>query len=262
MALGNHRENGVRWKILTDAAVLLCWLAIWQAACLAVGQELLLPSPWGVFRRLLELASGADFRATVAGSLARILSGYLSAVLWGTLLALLTARWRLLYAFFSLPMNVIKATPVASFVILALVWISGRRLSAFVAFLMVLPMVWSNVHQGIVSADRGLLEMARVYRLSRWRTFRAAVLPSALPYFLSAVRVGAGFAWKAGVAGEVIAIPRAAIGTELYRAKIYLETADLFAWTLVVILLSVALERVAVAGARRLSNLFGGEAEG
>lgn len=260
MARRNDRAPGVRRRVLTGAAVLFCWLAVWQGAYLAVGQELLLTSPGAVLLRTAALAATGGFWRTVAASLARILTGYLAAVACGTLLAFLTARWRFLYAFFALPMNVIKATPVASFVILALVWISGRRLSAFVAFLMVLPLVWRNVHEGIAGADKKLLEMARVYRLSRRRTFRAAVLPSVLPHFLSAVRVGAGFAWKAGVAGEVIAIPQSAIGTELYHAKIYLETTDLFSWTLVVILLSVALERAAVKGAELLSRRLSGEA--
>lgn len=240
-------------RYAAGVTVLAAWLLLWQGAYLLVGQDLLLASPAAVCRRVVELAVTSAFWRTVSGSLGRILLGYLSAVALGAFLAVLTARSRILYAFLALPMNIIKATPVASFVILALVWISGRRLSAFVAFLMVLPLVWRNVHEGILSTDAHLLEMARVYRLSAGKTLRAIVLPAVLPHFLSAVRLGAGFAWKAGVAGEVIAIPRAAIGTELYQAKVYLETTDLFAWTLVIILLSLLLERTAVYSVGRLA---------
>lgn len=240
-----------RWA--AAVVTLAVWLLLWQAAYRLVGRDLLLASPWAVCRRVAALAATGAFWRTAAGSMGRILLGFLSAVALGTLLAALTARFRALYTFFALPMDLIKATPVASFVILALVWIKGQNLSAFVSFLMVLPLIWRNVHEGIRSTDKGLLEMARVYRLSRWRTLRAVVVPAAAPHFLAAVRVGAGFAWKAGVAGEVIAIPKNAIGTELYEAKVYLETTDLFAWTAVVILLSVLLERTVVFCAGRLS---------
>lgn len=257
MARGNNHaaRDSVKTgrQIFTACVVFFLWLALWQLAYRLVGHDLLLASPWAVCGRIAELCGTAAFWRTVLGSLGRILLGFLCAVTLGTLLAFLTARFKALYAFFSLPMNIIKATPVASFVILALVWISGRGLSAFVSFLMVLPLIWRNVHDGILSADRGLLEMARVYRLTPGRTLRAVILPAVLPHFLAAIRVGAGFAWKAGVAGEVIAIPRSAIGTELYHAKVYLETTDLFAWTAVVILLSVMLERGMVRGAKLLA---------
>lgn len=143
-------------------------------------------------------------------------------------------------------MNIIRATPVASFAILALLFLSGPGFSIFIAFLMVLPLVWSNVHEGLTHLDPQLLEMARVFRLPRSAILKQIIFPSTLPYLLSAVRVGLGFCWKAGVAGEVIAIPANAIGTQLYNAKIYLETGDLFAWTAVIILLSMALEQCAV----------------
>lgn len=240
-----------RWLMI--CAVFFFWVALWQAAYRLVGHDLLLVSPWAVCRRIAELCGTRAFWQTVFGSLGRILLGFLCAVAVGSLIALLTARFEALYMFFSLPMGIIKATPVASFVILALVWISGRYLSIFVSFLMVLPLIWRNVHDGLLSADPGLLEMARVYRLTPGRTLRAIILPAVLPHFLAAVRVGAGFAWKAGVAGEVIAIPRSAIGTELYHAKVYLETTDLFAWTVVIILLSVLLERGMVYGTKLLA---------
>lgn len=223
------------------------WLLLWQWAYLAVGEDLLLVSPLSVVGRLGELVTTGGFWQTVGTSFGRIGLGFLLGVGAGTLLAVVTAASPLLYTFFSLPMGIIKATPVASFVILALVWVSGRNLSIFISFLMVLPLVWGNVHEGILQTDPQLLEMGRVYRLSRPAVARSIYLPQVLPYFLAAVKVAMGFAWKSGIAGEVLAIPAHSIGTELYNAKIYLETVDLFAWTAVVILLSLLIERAMVA---------------
>lgn len=233
------------------------WLLLWQGAAMVVGEELLLPPPLAVLRRMVKLPLSGEFWASCGHSLGRILLGFLLGVLAGCVLAVVCAAVPPARAFLSPAMAAVKATPVASFVILALVWIRGSNLSVFISFLMVLPLVWQNVSQGIAVADASLLEMAAVYRLSRKARLRAVYLPAVLPHLLSALRVGLGFAWKAGIAGEVIAIAPRSIGLELYQAKIYLEMPELFAWTGYIILLSVALERGMVA----LLNRFSGRKE-
>lgn len=209
-----------------------------------MGTSLLLPSPAETFLRLRQLLGDPSFYSIIGHTFLRIFSGFLLGTVAGCILGGLTAFSPLLYRFLALPMNAIKSTPVASFVILALVWIKGENLSTFIAFLMVLPVIWQSVHTGLGSADPELLEMARVYRFSRGKKLRYLYLPAALPYLISAMRVGLGFSWKSGIAGEVIAIPSQAIGTQLYNAKIYLDMPRLFAWTIVIILLSAAIERV------------------
>lgn len=222
------------------------WLLLWQLASMAVGLPLLLPSPLAVLLRLGQLCTGADFWFTVASSLLRILLGFLLGVLFGTALAGLCWRFRLIDALARPLLGVLKSTPVASFIILALVWVKTTWLATVISFIMVLPLVYANVREGIDSADRQLLEMAQVFRLSRCKVFRYCYLPAILPFFLSAVSSALGFAWKSGIAAEVLGRPARAIGSQIYDSKIYLETPDLFAWTLVVILLSVLLERLAI----------------
>lgn len=237
MKRSTTRTDG-RWLLLSG----LIWLGVWQLAAMVVDQQVLLPAPGEVAVRLCQLVVTVEFWATVGRSLLRITGGFGLGLVLGCVLAVFTVRWAWVAGVVRLPMSVIKATPVASFVILALVWLRGPMLSVFIAFLMVLPLVWSNVHQGLCSADGQLLEAAQVYHLSRWGVARAVYLPAVLPYFLSACRVALGFAWKAGIAGEVIAIARGTIGEKLYESKAYLEMTDLFAWTVVIVLLSVGIE--------------------
>ena len=139
--------------------------------------------------------------------------------------------------------RVIRATPVASFSLLVILWVVTGWVPVVVSGLMVLPVVWGNVSRGIAQTDPLLLEAARAYRFSRWKTVRLVYAPSVLPYFASACHTSLGLAWKAGVAAEVLCQPRLAIGTQVYFSKIYLETPALFAWTLVVLILSFLLER-------------------
>ena len=133
---------------------------------------------------------------------------------------------------------------MASFIILALIWLNANNVHTFAAFLMVFPIVWENVYRGIKSTDKNLLNMAKVFRLKKRTVVKNVYIPSIMPYFIAACNIGIGMAWKAGIAAEILGVPLHSIGTELYRAKIYLETVDVFAWTVVVIALSVVIEKV------------------
>lgn len=224
-------------------AVAAFWIAVWAVASLSVGQELLLPTPWRVAATLWRLMGESDFWVAVGMSLLRVLGGFAAAMVAGALLAVLTTRWRAVHALFSPLLHVVRAAPVASFIIMAYVWIRVGILPAFIAFLMVVPLVWENVRQGLLHTDRGLLEMAQVFRLGRWRTLRSVWLPSVRPYLEAAFTTGFGFAWKSGIAAEVITQPKLSIGQNMYSAKAYLETPEVIAWTVVVVVLSMLLEQ-------------------
>lgn len=231
-------------KALRTGAALLFWLALWFLAATAAGQELLLPSPAQVAVRLWGLVCTPEFWLTVGRSVLRVLTGIALAALLGVLLALLTHRSALMTALLSPVMTLVKSTPVASFIILALVWLGRSVVPLFIAALMVLPVVWSNVSAGLQGVDPGLLELARVYRLPRTRVLRRIVWPSVLPHLRAALRSALGLGWKAGIAAEVLTVPPYSIGKRIYEAKLYLETTELFAWTAAVILLSLGIEGV------------------
>lgn len=241
-ALSQSRIATCMRKVL----VALFWLILWQILYLVVKQEILIVSPVRASQRLFELAGEGEFWLTAMYSMLRIVSGFLLGVGIGTLLAALTSMSRFLYDLFHPIVSIIKATPVASFILLALVWIESPYVPVFTSFLMVLPVVWGNVSNGIAKTDRNLLQMAAVYRFHTMKTIRRIYLPSVMPYFTAACTTGMGLSWKAGVAAEVLANTKHSIGGNIYNAKIYIETADLFAWTAVVIVISVVLEKLMV----------------
>ena len=230
------------------------WCAVWQLLSMAVHQELLLPSPAAVACALGRLFATRLFWESAGASLLRVAAGFAAAVILGSLLAVLTARFRFASLLLSPVLRIVRAAPVASFILLAFVWLRTDILPGFIAFLMVVPVVWGNVEKGIRETDRGLLEMTAVYRLGAVRTLLLVRIPSVMPYFMAACTTGLGFAWKSGIAAEVIAYPALSIGRQLNNAKIYLETPELFAWTATVVLLSILLEKLLVAAASR----FGG----
>lgn len=246
-------KNTLR-RFLIKAGVICFWLLLWQGISMLVNQELLLPSPIRTLERLWSLSQTLSFWQTGITSLYRIISGCLFGITLGGTLGSLAAFSSLFSAFIQPLITLIKATPVASFIILALVWLRRDNVPAFAASLMILPILFSNVKAGLRETPQELLEMAQVFRFSRTQRMRRIYLPHVRPYFLSACTTALGLAWKAGVAAEVLSIPVRAIGTELYQAKIYLETADLFAWTALVILLSVLLEKGVTAAIARIQR--------
>jgi len=220
------------------------WIGVWQIVSMWVGKEVLVASPMAVIKVFGDLAMEKTFWFSILSSLLRIVLGFGGAVFVGTLLAVTTCAMPGAYHIFYPLISVIKATPVASFIILALLWIKSTNLPVFIAFLMVLPIVWSNVSTGIKSADKKLLEMARVYNFGRIKTIRLIYVPQCMGYLYTACVMGIGFAWKAGIAAEVICTPKLSVGANLYNAKIYLETPQLFAWTIVVISMSIVFEKL------------------
>ena len=240
-------------KLLRTPAVLAFWLLVWALAAAAVGQELLLPSPVQAARELISLARTPDFWLTIGRSVLRVLTGILSAVCLGVGLAFLTHKSTVMNALFSPVMTLVKSTPVASFIILALVWLGRSVVPVFISALMVLPVVWANVSAGLNGIDPRLLELARVYRLPRGRVLRRITWPSVLPHLRAALRSALGLGWKAGIAAEVLTVPPYSIGKRIYEAKLYLETTELFAWTAAVILVSLLIENLLL----RLTDSFG-----
>lgn len=254
-------RNKTRNKILRVVIPLAFWLGVWQLAALAVDLRtgghgaLLLPAPALVAQRLAALAGEGAFWRTAAVSLGRIFAGFAAGALLGTLTAAATAALGAADWVLAPMVKVIRAVPVASFIVLVLLWSPTTGLvPAIVSALMVLPVLWANVGKGVAQTDPLLLEAARAYRFGRWKTLRLVYLPSVLPYFASGCATGLGLAWKAGVAAEVLCQPRLAVGTQLYRAKITLETPDLFAWTAVVIVLSFLVEYALGLALRRLGG--------
>lgn len=236
--------NGAGKKFLKNLLATLFWVAAWHILSVCVGNPLLLPTPPQVLRRLGALMMTASFWQITAVSIGRILLGMGAALVLGAALAVLSAASSLVDALVAPVMTAVQATPVASFAILVLIWLDRDYVPALICAMMVLPVVWSNVCTGIRETDGQLLELAKVYRLPRMRVLRRIYVPSVMPYFRAACSSALGLGWKAGIAAEVLTVPKHSIGRMISESKLYLLTEDLFAWTLAVVVLSLMLQKL------------------
>jgi len=246
-------------QVTIKIAAILFWLLAWEAVSRYVGQEVLLVSPVRAIVRLFELAGTAEFWRAVGTTCRRVLEGFGISILAGSALAVITSRSKFLKHLFDPLLRVLRATPVAAVIILALVWLARVHVPVFVVFLMVLPIVWTNLHAGLQEVDSQLLEMGKVFRFGWWKQIRYIYIPALMPYIVSALVTGLGIAWRSAIGAEVLARHRGTMGSHIMDARIYLQTADLFAWAIAVIALSILLEKGMVQLLALLSNRLAGK---
>lgn len=230
-------------KNIYRAVSLLLWILLWTLLSVLIDEALFLPSPIRVCSALINLLREHTFWRSIAFSLSRVTAGLIISLAASLAFSALSYRFRAVEVFLEPALKVIKATPVASIVILVLLWIKSRNLSIVISFLMVFPIIYTALLEGLKDIDSDILEMADVYEIHGMKRIRYIYIPYVMPFFRTALKTGLGMGWKSAVAAEVIALPVHSIGSELYQSKVYFDTPSLFAWTVVIVLLAFLFER-------------------
>ena len=231
-------------------------LAVWQAAAMLIHQKILLVTPLEVIVRLCTIWQVQGFFASIWFSFYHIALGFLLGLLLGCLLAVAAYRCRYIEILLWPVMATVKSVPVASFVVICLIWLSAANLSVFISFLVVMPIIYQNMLTGLRAQSREMDEFAVVFEMPRLKRLKYITIPQIREYLVSACSVTTGLAWKSGVAAEIIGTPSGSIGKMLYTAKIYLDTDDLLAWTVIIVVISVVSEKIFM---RLLKGILGYE---
>lgn len=244
MYLEKSVKNSKKSVLMKKIAIVAVWLMIWQAASMLTGLAFLLPGPVTVFLTLGKMLCTAEYYRTVLCSLCKIGSGFLLALAAGLVFGGLAGAYGLIKEFLEPLLLLMKALPVAAFIILVLMWFGSENAAVMIGFMVVFPMVYHAVIEGIGAANRKLLEMAHIFGVSWIRKLRYIYLPQMVPFLASSLKLAAGMCWKAGVSAEVIGLVRNSIGAQLYYTKLYLMTAELFAWSITIMLISFVFEKL------------------
>lgn len=241
--------SGMKNKIKKPALAvgsILFWILFWHIGAAAANKKLMLkiPLPLDTFKAFIENCGSIDFWKIVASTLMHIVLGFLLAVIIGTLGGVTAGNSKLFKSFSQPILHLVRAVPVAAFIIVAWLWIPSKILPSFISFLMVLPIIWSHVDAGLASIDNRLVEMAGVFGMPKLKIIVKIKLPLISPQLRTGCITGIGIAWKAGVAAEVIASPTGSIGALLSAAKTSINYEQVFSITLMVVLLSILLENL------------------
>ena len=234
------KTSTTRSKKIFAAAI---WIAIWQLASIIVNQPLFLPSPVQTLAALFELGKTGAFYLSVLATLLRVLTGLGISIALGIALGIASARYNWLSIFLEPLISIIKSVPVISFVLLLILYFKSSMVPVVVCVLLCFPIMYTNTQKGMNSIDKKLVEMAKLHKVSDRKILTQIKIPAIFHYILSAIMICIGFSWKSVVTAEVLSTPLHAIGYSLYMTKLYLKIPDLFAWTLVIVLLSISIER-------------------
>lgn len=231
-------------KFLKKFLILLFWILMWEVLYYIIGRDFYFPSLRSVIKELFFLIQDITFWKIISISIYRVILGLFFAIILGVSLGFICGINAFLYEFFKPLISLIKSTPVISFIVIALIWFSSNNVPIFISFLMCFPIIWTNIVSGVQNVDENLIEMANIYNLKKITIIKKIFIPSIMPYFNASLITAIGLGWKVSVAAEVLAHPRYGIGSNIHTAKAYLDTPLLFAWTLVVIILSFLFESI------------------
>ena len=229
-------------KIVKICVPIAVYILIWQLLSMLVGSRLLLlPSPLDTLRSMKEIVISETGWQSIGMTMLRILCGYFLGCTVGVLFAILTAHFTVFDWMLKPLRSLIKTTPITSFALILLVSVVSGVVPVIVAMIVVVPMIWQTTEEAIRNRSAELAEMAQIY-LKPWYRFRYVSLPQVLPHFYASASTALGFAWKAVITAEILALPKLGIGRQMQFHKIHIEIPELFAWTLLVIILSILLE--------------------
>lgn len=230
-------------KMLYTVVAAVFWILVWQAVSMLYDMDFVLPSPLKTLSVLVQNIAKARFWSAILFSVSRILLGFLLSCSVGVALALLSIRLKAVKVLFDPFCSVVRAVPVASFIILVLVIFSSKYVSVVISFLMGFPVIYSTLQKGIDASPEPLLEAADVFGMGYFKKLRYIYFPHLLPYTASALSVSAGLCFKSGIAAEVIGYPSGSVGEAMYLSKIGFDMPGLLSYTAVIVVISVLCEK-------------------
>jgi len=237
-------KNSILQSKYRNFFIVLFWILVWEILSLIINQEIYLPSPGATFIALFNLLTERNTYITLLYSTYRTLSGFMISCVSGIIFGYFCGISKTVYNLFNPLVSIIRTVPVMSIIIIAIMWFKDTNVPIFVAFLMCFPIIWTNTVSGIQSTDIKLLQMCRVYNIKKSRIVKSVYFYSTLPYIKAGMISALGISWKVTSAAEVLSLPKYSIGSYLYDSKVYLEIPNLFAWTIIIILLSILFEKI------------------
>ncbi|MBF9016193.1 MULTISPECIES: ABC transporter permease [unclassified Oceanispirochaeta] len=238
-------------RMRTTLISLALYLSIWKLLSVIIGRSIILPPPEEVLLQTLRFLGTREAWTKILATSLRGLGGFSISLILGIATGLAAGKSQM-FKWFSDPFLIsIRSIPVLSLILLAVIWFPTELVPVFICFLIAYPVISSAVASGVNQVDRELLEMAAVYNKSHWTVLKEITLPSVMPYLLNGVSTGLGLTWKSVVAAEVLSMPASGLGTAMQTAQLQLDTAHLFAWTLIVVLLASLSESLLRLGEKK-----------
>ena len=224
--------------------IIFIWILIWQGLAVLISNSILFAGPYETAVALWHMLGDHLFYLSIGSSILRIMLGILAGAFLGTICGAVAYKFRLFKDFIGPFVSVIKSIPVASFIIIILIWTGNKNVSFFITALVSFPLVYIQILNRLLGIDKAILELAACYKVGLLKRIRYIYLKELREGLRLAMELAIGMGFKSGTAAEVIGQPLNSIGNNLYRAKINLDTDRLFAWTVTIVVISYVIEKV------------------
>jgi ABC-type nitrate/sulfonate/bicarbonate transport system permease component len=228
---------------LPTLAVLVVLLVGWTLLSRRYGAYVL-PAPGSILTGFAEIVRSGEIWTHAAASLSRIAVGFGLTIALSLLMGLGAFASRTARGIVTDLLAILNSTSVFVWIVVSLIWFGISNWAPFfTTFMITLPVVASNLVEGVAAVDRRLLEMGDVYRLSEYEKFTSIVIPSTLPYLVAGMKVGFGLALKVSVVAEIFGVT-SGIGYVMNYSREILATQMVFVWALVMVLIMVATDKL------------------
>lgn len=231
-------------NIIKKLVIATIWLIIWQIVAICVNNSIFFASPVAVCKSLVSLMHTKNYYFSIFNSLVRILAGFTASFIIGFIFAFLAYEIEIIKDFIYPLILLLRSVPVAAVVVIISMVAGSDMLSFYVTFMVSFPLVYQNIIEGLTKQDKKMLELAKVYRLNFLSRFINIYLPNVYSHISGAIKTGLGMSFKSGVAAEIIVMTKDSIGLGIYNSKIYLDTKEVLAWTLSVVIISYFTEKI------------------
>lgn len=213
-------------------------LILWHVLFIITGNEFFIPSIKTTFNKIISLLFQRKSYFFIINSSFRIIVGLFISIFIGMIMGFATYFSKFIRITIYPVVNIMRTVPVASLILILMIWMKSFYVPIALIVLLCLPIIWQSCYDALLNIDLKILEMASVFKISFLKQIIMIYTPSIVPFISIAIKNALGFSWKVGIAAEIIVLPQDSIGSALRDSKIYFDTAELFAWTIIIITLS------------------------
>ncbi|GAE88212.1 ABC transporter permease [Acetivibrio straminisolvens] len=237
-------KNNVFKELIYTVVSIIAMLIIWKIVSVVVNKEVLIPSPEVTLREIIRIVESPAFFGSVLNTSKRAIIGFLIALGTGMLFGMLGGLFKAIYYLLRPFVLIIKAVPTMAMILLTLIWLESEKAPILVGFVVIFPIIYENVVQGIRNVDSKLVEMMKVYNINKLDTIKELYIPSIVSYLNGAMSAAAALNLKIVIAAEVLSQPKLSMGTSFQMEKANLNTAGVFAWSLIAIFMAGVFEQM------------------
>ncbi|MEI0747545.1 ABC transporter permease [Brachyspira pulli] len=215
---------------------IIIFILLWFFISLKINSEIVFPNILIIIKKLIEIILEKSFYKDLFLSLIRVFITFILSFLLAIIFGILSGIFSSIRYMLMPIINFIRTIPTIPLILVAIIWFDNNTVPIFVSMLVIFPIMYDAVVNGIINVDKNLIEMSLSYNVSLKNQIISLYIPSIKPYILTAVSQSMGITWKSILAAEILALPSLGIGSKLYESHLYLDTVSLFAYCLIAVI--------------------------